>query len=81
MAYDLDQFIADCRTTLARDPGPAGREQVRADLERLLANADFVSAYCGDDHAARTEGAVRGPETRLPDARPYQRQGAHLPAA
>ena len=29
MAYDLDQFIADCRSTLARDPGPAGREQVR----------------------------------------------------
>jgi hypothetical protein len=49
MAYDLDQFIADCRSTLARDPGPAGREQVRANLERLLANADFVHEYCGDD--------------------------------
>ena len=49
MAYDLKQFIADCHTTLARDPGPAGREQVRVDLERLLANADFVREYCGDD--------------------------------
>ena len=49
MAYDLDQFIADCRSTLSRDPGPAGREQVRANLERLLANADFVREYCGDD--------------------------------
>jgi predicted metal-dependent enzyme (double-stranded beta helix superfamily) len=49
MAYDLDQFIADCRSTLARDPGPAGREQVCANLERLLANADFVREYCGDD--------------------------------
>ena len=49
MAYDLDQFIADCRATLTRDPGPAGREQVRANLERLLANPDFVEEYCGDN--------------------------------
>jgi predicted metal-dependent enzyme (double-stranded beta helix superfamily) len=49
MAYDLDQFIADCRTNLAHDPGPAGREKVRADLERLLSNADFVREYCGED--------------------------------
>jgi predicted metal-dependent enzyme (double-stranded beta helix superfamily) len=49
MAYDLDQFIADCCGILARDPGPAGREQVRANLERLLANGDFVCEYCGDD--------------------------------
>ena len=49
MAYNLDQFIADCRSTLSRDPGPAGREQVRANLERLLGNSDFVREYCGDD--------------------------------
>jgi predicted metal-dependent enzyme (double-stranded beta helix superfamily) len=49
MAYDLDQFIADCRTILARDPGPQGREQVRVSLERLLANTEFVDAYCGED--------------------------------
>jgi predicted metal-dependent enzyme (double-stranded beta helix superfamily) len=46
--YDLDQFIADCRASLARDPGPAGREEVRKGLERLLGNADFVRTYCGD---------------------------------
>jgi hypothetical protein len=49
MAYDLEQFIADCRRHLARDPGPPGREAVRADLERLLANPEFVRAYCGED--------------------------------
>lgn len=48
MSYDLDQFIADCRATLTRDPGPQGRETVRANLERLLANNDFVAATCGD---------------------------------
>jgi predicted metal-dependent enzyme (double-stranded beta helix superfamily) len=49
MPYDLDQFIADCRAALSRDPGPAGREEIRARLERLLANPDFVRAHCGDD--------------------------------
>lgn len=49
MAYDLAQFIVDCRTTLTRDPGPAGREEVRRNLEKLLANPDFVRKYCGDD--------------------------------
>jgi predicted metal-dependent enzyme (double-stranded beta helix superfamily) len=49
MAYDLDQFIADCKTFLSRDSGPAGREQVRVHLERLLQNQDFLRAYCSDD--------------------------------
>ena len=49
MAYELNQFIADCRAILARDPGPQGREDVRKHLERLLANQDFVAATCGDD--------------------------------
>ena len=49
MAYDLDQFIADCKSTLARDPGPQGREQVRLKLEQLLANQDFIAKYAGDD--------------------------------
>ena len=47
--YDLNQFIADCRTSLARDPGPAGREEVRQNFERLLANQDFIKEYCSDD--------------------------------
>lgn len=48
MAYDLDQFVSDCCAILSRDPGPAGREQVRLRLERLLANPDFVERTCGD---------------------------------
>src|SRR5712675_795818 len=47
MSYDLDQFVADCRAILARDPGPDGREEVRVALERLLSNKDFVEEYCG----------------------------------
>ena len=36
MAYELDQFISDCRSILALDNGPKGREEVRMHLERLL---------------------------------------------
>jgi hypothetical protein len=49
MSYDLDQFVADCRATLSRDPGPSGREKVRIQLERLLADQDFVRQHCSDD--------------------------------
>ena len=49
MAYDLAQFIADCRESLKYDPGHGGRERVRVGLERLLSNPDFVRKYCGDD--------------------------------
>jgi len=48
MAYDLPQFVADCRAILKRDGGPQGREDVRARLERLLTNKDFVAATCSD---------------------------------
>ena len=43
MAYTLDDFITDTCDSLNRDPGPLGREQVRAGLEKLLANPEFVS--------------------------------------
>jgi predicted metal-dependent enzyme (double-stranded beta helix superfamily) len=48
MAYDLDQFVSDCRAILTRDGGPNGREQVRQKLEQLLSNRDFVETYCGE---------------------------------
>jgi hypothetical protein len=47
MAYTLDQFIQDTRAALKADTGPGGRQQVRAHLERLLANAAFVNEHCG----------------------------------
>ncbi len=46
MPYDLDRFVADCRTILAGDPGPAGREQVRRRLEQLLSEPEFLARYC-----------------------------------
>jgi len=48
MSYDLKRFIDDCRSTLRRDPGPAGREKVRTLLERLLHEEDFLDEHCSD---------------------------------
>jgi hypothetical protein len=61
MAYDLDDFIGDCRGSLSRDPGLNGREQVRVYLERLLGNAEFVRRTCG-------EAAPRGLKVLYEDA-------------
>jgi hypothetical protein len=65
MAYELDQFIADCRNTLKRDPGPAGREQVRANLERLLGNQNFVERYCGDSVERGLKVLYEDPELKF----------------
>jgi len=65
MAYQLDQFISDCRHSLKRDPGPAGREEVRANLERLLNNPDFVEKYCGDDVERGLKVLYEDPELKF----------------
>ena len=49
VAYDLDQFIADCRSALKSDLGPTGREKVRLNLERLLSDKNFIEKYCGEN--------------------------------
>lgn len=46
MPYDLDTFTADCHSIFSRDPGPAGREEVRVLLEKLLSNPEFVRKHC-----------------------------------
>jgi hypothetical protein len=41
----LAAFVADCRAALVADPGPRGRNRVRARLEALLADPAFVDAH------------------------------------
>jgi predicted metal-dependent enzyme (double-stranded beta helix superfamily) len=52
MSYDLAQFVADCRSTLQADPGPAGRERIRQLLEHLLRERDFIDRHCSDSTPA-----------------------------
>ncbi len=46
MPYDLDAFTSDCHAIFKRDPGPAGREEVRKLLEKLLQDEAFVRKHC-----------------------------------
>jgi predicted metal-dependent enzyme (double-stranded beta helix superfamily) len=48
MAYDLPRFVADCRSALKQDPGPASREKIRTLLERLLKEPDFIAEHCSE---------------------------------
>lgn len=47
MGYSLEQFCDDTRAALKAESGPASREEVRKNLEKLLADADFIAAECG----------------------------------
>ena len=56
MVYELEEFIADCRATLANGATPAALESVRINLEKLLANEAFVKAHFGPDATKPREG-------------------------
>lgn len=53
MTYTLEQFAADCRAALTKDPGPAGREQVRTFVERACADPGFVAEHLRPDNPER----------------------------
>jgi predicted metal-dependent enzyme (double-stranded beta helix superfamily) len=40
----LADFARDCRAILQTDPGPNGRQKIRAQLEKLLRDPQFVEA-------------------------------------
>ena len=65
MPYSLDQFIADCRASLKRNPGPQGREEVRVKLEQLLRNQEFVEQHCGDDVPRGLKVLYEDPELKF----------------
>jgi hypothetical protein len=52
MSYTLEQFSADCRAALLKNPGPAGREMVRQFTARASSDPEFVAKYLGPDATA-----------------------------
>ena len=50
MSYTLEQLGADCRAAMDKDPGPAGREEVRKFIAKACADSDFVAEYLGPDN-------------------------------
>jgi hypothetical protein len=65
MAYTLEQFAADCRAALKKNPGPAGRDQVRKCVEKACSDADFVAKYFGPDNTSERTVLYEDPELRF----------------
>ena len=62
MSYTLDQYSADCRTALQKDPGPAGRELVRQYTEKACTDPQFVAKYLGPDAEAERKILYEDPD-------------------
>jgi hypothetical protein len=53
MSFTLESFAADVQRILQRDPGPAGREQVRRLVEEALQDRQFIAEHVNDDTPER----------------------------
>jgi hypothetical protein len=62
MPYTLDQFAADCRAALLKDPGPAGREIVRRYTEKACADPEFVAEHFRPDADAERKILYEDPD-------------------
>ena len=62
MTYTLDQYSADCRAALLKDPGPAGRELVRQYTEKACTDAEFIDKYLGPDAEAERKILYEDPD-------------------
>jgi predicted metal-dependent enzyme (double-stranded beta helix superfamily) len=64
MITTLEGFAAKCHDLLKAEPGPAGREKVRALLETTLKDEAFVSRYL-DDRTPERKILYEDPELRF----------------
>lgn len=62
MAYTFEAFCADCKRILKDDPGPAGQEQVRVHLEKLLQDPEFEASHWAPDAETGRETTYEDPE-------------------
>ena len=50
MGHTIESFSATCNQLLKAEPGPAGREKVRALLSEVLMDDEFISTHFGPDN-------------------------------
>ena len=62
MSYTIDQFAADCRAALLKDPGPAGRESVRQFTEKACVDREFVAEHLGPHAEAERKILYEDPD-------------------
>ena len=65
MGYTPEQFSADCRAALLKDPGPAGRELVRQYTANASSDPDFVATYLGPDTDSERKILYEDPELQF----------------
>ena len=51
MSYTLEEFARDCKAALQKDPGPAGREEVRTYVSRACLDEEFRDKHLSDNDA------------------------------
>ena len=49
MEFTLDSFASECRGILKADPGPAGRDKVRAVVQEVLKDEKFLATYLNEN--------------------------------
>ncbi len=65
MSYSLDDFCADARAILGEQDNHEGRDRIRQNLERLLRDRAFCSAYVGPDNEAGVRQIHEDPDYRF----------------
>ena len=63
MAYTLEQFAADIRSTLKTDPGPGGKQAVSKLVSRALLDQAFVEKHLTAEHCKPRKVLFEDPET------------------
>lgn len=62
MAYTFEAFCDDCREILKEDPGAAGQERIRIQLEKLLREPGFEAAHWAPDAEPGRKTTYEDPE-------------------
>ncbi len=65
MSYTLEQFAADCRAALMRDPGPKGRELVRQYTAKASTDPDFVAKHLGPNETSDRKILYEDPDLKF----------------
>ena len=65
MSYTLQQFAAECRAALTKNPGPAGRELCRQYTERACSDRDFVAKHFGPDNTEDRKILYEDPDLKF----------------
>lgn len=65
MSYTLEQFAADCREALKKDPGPGGVEIARQCVAKACSDPEFVAKHLGPSNEDPRKVLYEDPELKF----------------